>query len=303
LPIGAYVSAHHDSLRALEEKFALLDEMELSRRSDKKEIEDLSTTLLTKTASKDSFTLLQNALNAMSAEMQVLQSTVSTKAEKSEIYRLQSAASDLTTFGAFHSAATNDIKTLFSLASENKKMIDNYNEQLSKFSSILSNYATIQLQKVDRDSFQSASTKLNDIDAKVAFIESKLKEIETSTLVSSKSIDTSVRSMYESLSAELGLKAYTSTIEATDEAIASVATHVETLEKKIDLALKFIDWYVEKGTSSSTGVSAPQAVNVSSTSSVHTLSHLPPSSSASHSWARKNSTNTEPIASNQPTSH
>jgi hypothetical protein len=239
----------------------------------------------------------------------VLQSTVSTKAEKSEIYRLQSAASDLTTFGAFHSAATNDIKTLFSLASENKKMIDNYNEQFSKFTSILSNYATIQLQKVDRETFQSTSNKLNDIDSKVAFIEAKLKEVETSTNLSTRSIDASVRSVYESLSRELGLKAYTSTIEATDEAISSVATHLESLEKKVDLALKFIDWYVEKGTSAVNGLSTLPGASGGNISASNSSSHalaFPPSTAAatgSASWTRKNSSTTsnDHVSSGQTT--
>jgi hypothetical protein len=53
----------------------------------------------------------------------------------------------------------------------------------------------------------------------------------------------------ESLRKEADARAYITSLEATDETVSSLSQEVELHSRKLDVVLKFVDWYSTKGES------------------------------------------------------
>ena len=103
--------------------------------------------------------------------------------------------------------------------------------------------------------------------SRVLSIEHSVKSVENSITDSSKIIEgnitkstsglraeyaeavTSLRREIESLRKEADARAYITSLEATDEAVTSLSQEVELHSRKLDVVLKFVDWYSTKGES------------------------------------------------------
>jgi hypothetical protein len=86
--------------------------------------------------------------------------------------------------------------------------------------------------------------------ALAAQLENALAEVAGVRAAASGSLSAAVRDLRTELSrlaAEVGKRAYIASLEETDEAAASTAQAVAALGGKVDVCLRFIEWYAEKG--------------------------------------------------------
>jgi len=83
-----------------------------------------------------------------------------------------------------------------------------------------------------------------------AQLENALAEVAGVRAAASGSLSAAVRELRAELgrlAAEVGKRAYIASLEETDEAAAGTAQAVASLGGKVDVCLRFIEWYAEKG--------------------------------------------------------
>lgn len=77
--------------------------------------------------------------------------------------------------------------------------------------------------------------------------ESRIAAVTTALRGEITALSESLQREVSRLADEIDARAYVTAVEATDESVQAVRGTVEVLDRKVGVALRFIDWYAEKG--------------------------------------------------------
>lgn len=101
-------------------------------------------------ASREAFTRSSEAQSAMASEITALQGVVSTKVDRSDLLRLQTTASELSSFSTWKASASADISTLQSRSEDGRLALSGAVESLGKLSGLIQSLAHTSSLKADR---------------------------------------------------------------------------------------------------------------------------------------------------------
>ena len=158
----------------------------------------------------------------LSAGVQSLATTVATKADRAFVNKLEEETSRL----------ASEILLRATLI-ETEAMKEAHKDAVSRVSSIENSLTSVKHSITD-----ASMTTENNINKSASGLRAEYAEALAN-----------LKNELESLRKEADARAYITSLEATDETVSSLSQEVELHSRKLDVVLKFVDWYSTKGES------------------------------------------------------
>ena len=158
----------------------------------------------------------------LSAGVQSLATTVATKADRAFVNKLEEETSRL----------ASEILLRATLI-ETEAMKEAHKDAVSRVSSIENSLTSVKHSITD-----ASMTTENNINKSASGLRAEYAEALAN-----------LKNELESLRKEADARAYITSLEATDETVSSLSQDVELNSRKLDVVLKFVDWYSTKGES------------------------------------------------------
>jgi len=158
----------------------------------------------------------------LSAGVQSLATTVATKADRAFVDKLEEETSRL----------ASEILLRTTLM-ETEAMKEAHKDAVSRVSSIENSLTSVKHSITD-----ASMTTENNINKSASGLRAEYAEALAN-----------LKNELESLRKEADARAYITSLEATDETVSSLSQEVELHSRKLDVVLKFVDWYSTKGES------------------------------------------------------
>jgi hypothetical protein len=158
----------------------------------------------------------------LSAGVQSLATTVATKADRAFVNKLEEETSRL----------ASEILLRATLI-ETEAMKEAHKDAVSRVSSIENSLTSVKHSITD-----ASMTTENNINKSASGLRAEYAEALAN-----------LKNELESLRKEADARAYITSLEATDETVSSLSQDVELHSRKLDVVLKFVDWYSTKGES------------------------------------------------------
>lgn len=264
MSIAGFVAAHHDALRTLEARMArvaVLDE----------KVSSLPNELGQHFASKEGFRQLQAAQQALSDGVAALQGVVASKADRSDLLRLSSAASELATFAEWKTGTSEAVTDLRAGYGEVRGGVDRSLETIARLSGVVHSLTAAAASKADAGDLRALSQAVDglraSLDADVASTRrivseaaARLAAVEGSQEALRLRGDAAAADLSQLHGAAQAMQQELATLRAAVDsrapasAVASASAEVTTLRLAVtELAartqtcLRFVEWYASQG--------------------------------------------------------
>jgi hypothetical protein len=230
---------------------------------------------------------LSEAQDALSASVSAVQGLLATKVDRTDLLRLQTVANDLTAFSAWKQAASADIRDLASRSQEQRAALDQSLGSIASLGSMLDALASATAKRAEAAEVQALasdlrgelhalarasesggaaqSSRLAAAEARVGAAEESLARLgqaqQTGAEESERrsealaeglrgeaaALASSLRSDLQRLEREVEARALGSALEAANDGATQVAGAVDALARKVDVCLRFIEWFADRG--------------------------------------------------------
>ena len=227
--------------------------------------------------------LVSYTLHTRKGSSELVQGSVATKVDRSDLSRLAAVAAELSTYAAFKASSGSDIKELGLRTEEHRAALDRNLESVAKLSAVVQALAgacaakaearevahlTAGLERVAADVARRAgaedvralTTALSGVSGRAAGLEAGAREAARAAAEERRALEARLGASLAGLRSELAssagalrqelgggreeveARAYVTSLEATDEALAEAEARLALCHRKTDVALRFIDW-------------------------------------------------------------
>jgi hypothetical protein len=141
-----------------------------------------------------------------------------------------------------------------------RAFVDKLEEETSRLASEILLRATLIETEAIKEAHKDAVSRVSSIENSLTSVKHSITDASMTTENNINKSASGLRAEYaealanlknelESLRKEADARAYITSLEATDETVSSLSQEVELHSRKLDVVLKFVDWYSTKGES------------------------------------------------------